>query len=320
MINLLEQLDSYNFIKAVLGLLIGGILLGYFYYGYRLLRRDEGQNIGESDMRLYFFAYIQLCLYIFKTSIVELSLLEYSFRILKLVINITVIITFLDYILNEIYAHSIQKAFKFSLSLSVGFLVFMVVDANFARDCGENFWELFDIIYLASTAIIVYLGSKAISEITAIENHSINQPSDPITKQFSLHLIWNQKNNYFIIIMGSLISCLLFVATDFIKFFFVVADKKNFCTFILSGYTLTGKVTFCLFELAGNILPMYTIYYVYVIKNWSLLDVNPRQEVNLSEAYDSLRSHLIVEMEIKTIKQRKLEESKQTIKITFDNN
>ena len=315
MINFLQEFDSYSFIKAAVGLLAGGALLGLFSYGYVLLKRDKNQLISESDFRLYLITYIQVFLLIAEWSIIQVSLIEYPFRIIKLVLNISISVTFLYYILDEIHTQSIDKAFKFSISGAGILLVFMLFGKNSNEDCGQNFWELYDLAYLSSSIIIVYVGSKAISEITTMENQNMNQPSDPIAKQISLQLIRNQKNNYFLMVVGVLLGCLLFIMMDLLKFF--AADNSISCENMFIEKSIWMKVLLVLTEFAANVVPMVTIFYVYVAKNWSLLDYNKKQDLSISEACDSIRSRMIYEREMEDFNKYGDEKEHAEFKITF---
>ena len=60
-----------------------------------------------------------------------------------------------------------------------------------------------------------------------------------------------------------------------------------------------------------------TIFYVYVGKNWSLLNYGPKAEGSLDDDGDSLRSKLILEVELEDFKRQKQEEAKFEFKITF---
>ena len=315
MINFLQEIDSYIFIRAVAGFGFGGAVLAMFSYGYVLLKRDNYQLVSESDFRLYILAYIQVFLLIVEWCVVQVSLVEYPFRIVKLVLNISITMTFLYYILDEVYTASIEKAFKFSISGSAVLLLFMLFDKSETKHCGHNFWELYDLTYIASSAIIMYIGSKAISDITAIENQNMNQPSDPIAKQISLQLIRNQKNNYFIMILGISLGCAAFVTIDVMKFF--RPSSEQLCSSMFSEKSLFTKIVLVLVELLANLLPMMTIFYVYVAKNWSLLTYNLKPDLSVSEACDSIRSRLIYERELEDHNKYKEHQGDPDFKITF---
>ncbi len=315
MINFLQEVHSYIFIRAVAGFGFGGAVFALYSYGYVLLKRDNYQLVSLSDFRLYMLAYMQVFLLLVEWCVVQVSFVEYPFRIIKLVLNISVTMTFLYYILDEVYTASIEKAFKFSISGSVILLLFMLFDKSETKHCGHNFWELYDLTYIASSGIITYIGSKAISDITTMENQNMNQQSDPIAKQLSLQLIRNQKNNYFVMILGISLGCVAFVAIDVMKFF--RASPTQLCSSIFSQKSLVAKLLLVLVELLGNLLPMMTIFYVYVGKNWSLLTMDLQPDLSVSEACDSMRSRLIYERELEDHQRYREQQGEPDFKITF---
>jgi hypothetical protein len=316
MINLLEDHTSYAFVKGVLGWLLGGLLVGGFCYGYILLKKDNYQLVKEREVRLFMISFIQAVVFMVNWAIVEMSLLEYPSRVLKLVINIDITATFLYYILDEVYSGSIDKGFKLSISGAGILLLMMIFDRRVLADCGDNFWELYDLLYFISTSILVYVGCRAISDITSVENENIKQPSDPIAKQISLQLIRKDKSNFFYMVLGILFGCLLFLGIDLYKFYSETPEEHVGAQFFRNKSFLM-KICLGLLEFLANALPMATIYYIYIIRNLSLLDYTVRPDTSLEDACDSLRSQMILEIELEEVKKHRESQSKFDYKINF---
>lgn len=316
MINLLEDYSSYAFIKAILAWVIGGLLLGCFCYGYSLLRKDNYQLVKVDEVRLYIIAFAQLLVLTLNWAVVEMSFLEYPSRILKFVLNISVTVSFLYYILDEVYTNSIEKAFKFSISSSIVLLVFMMFDEKVFTDSGENFWELYDLLYALSTGALLYVGCRAISDITAVENQNLNQASDPIAKQISLQLIRKDKSNFFFLVTGILFGCVLYIFMDFMKFYEVDTQAIMGGNFFV-GRSLTFKITMAVIDLAANCLPIVTIYYIFVARNLSLLDYNVQTDASVHDACDSLRSQMILEIEMEEQNKQKAELARFDLRVNF---
>ena len=316
MINLLEDYSSYAFIKAILAWVIGGLLLGCFCYGYSLLRKDNYQLVKVDEVRLYIIAFAQLLVLTLNWAVVEMSFLEYPSRILKFVLNISVTVSFLYYILDEVYTNSIEKAFKFSISSSIVLLVFMMFDKKVFTDSGENFWELYDLLYALSTGALLYVGCRAISDITAVENQNLNQASDPIAKQISLQLIRKDKSNFFFLVTGILFGCVLYIFMDFMKFYEVDTQAIMGGNFFV-GRSLTFKITMAVIDLVANCLPIVTIYYIFVARNLSLLDYNVQTDASVHDACDSLRSQMILEIEMEEQNKQKAELARFDLRVNF---
>lgn len=316
MLNLLQDYTSYAFIKGVLGWLLGGPLIGCFCYGYILLKKDNYQLVKEREVRLFMISFVQVLVFAANWAILQVSLLEYPSRVLKLVLNIDITATFLYYILDEVYSGSIDKGFKISIS-GAGVLMFiMVFDRRVLTDSGNNFWELYDLLYFMSTSMLVYVGCRAISDITNVENENINQPSDPIAKQISLQLIRKDKSNFFYLVVGIMMGCLLFLGFDFMKFYGETPESHAGGQFFRDK-SLVMRLVLALFEFLANNIPSVTIYYIYIIRNLSLLDYNVRPDTSLEDACDSLRSQMILEIELDELKKRKESHTKFDYKINF---
>lgn len=316
MINLLEDYTSYAFIKAILAWVIGGLLLGCYCYGYSLLRKDNYQLVKENEVRLYIIAFVQLLVLTVNWAVVEMSFLEYPSRILKLILNISVTVSFLYYILDEVYSSSIEKAFKFSITGSIILLAFMIVDAKVFTDSGDNFWELYDLLYALSTGALLYVGCRAISDITAVENQNLNQASDPIAKQISLQLIRKDKSNFFFLVTGILFGCVLFLFMDFMKFYEVDTQNISGGNFFVEK-SLAFKITMAVIDLAANCFSIVTIYYIFVAKNLSLLDYNAQTDASIQDACDSLRSQMILEVELEEQKKQKADQARFDLRVNF---
>jgi hypothetical protein len=318
MINLLTERGSYWWLEGILGLGIGGSVLGVYSWGWVLLRRDKGQLLTPEDRRLYAIAFIQTVILVIHWGVLRITFFEYPSRVLKLLLNIFIGTTIIYYRFGEDISPKIRKALSISVFAISALLIFMLFDADIRADCGDNFWELFDLLYILTTMFIIYVGTIAISEINILEHQNINTPSDPQVKILSLQLIRNQRTNYLLIIVGNGLACGLFVFSDLMKFYVGIPSGESCkCQDLFMDKSLFKRTLLVLTELLANLLPALTLFYIYVGKNWSLLDLDTKPETSLNEACESIRSQLILETELEDLKRLKEDKSKFELKITF---
>lgn len=293
---LLAHVSDYSFVRAILeGPVLVATLIG-FAYGYRRIQKDNNRVLEKGDVLLYKMSLLQTIVLFINITLMSFSYITYLSSILKLFQSATITIIFAYYILSQEYHESLERAIRYIFIGLICLWVLMILDTQSSNDCGQSLWQVFCSAYTIETSLLAYFGTKGLMEVMKSERECAKERTDPIAKSVTLDILNQQKSNYFLLVLTSVLSAVCSILACISKFS-ISGGEDLLCSNIIADRSALYGGYLVMIDTLGDVALNLSVLYAFFYKKRHLFEDDMLIDKTPSEVFDSIRSELIENMQ-----------------------
>ena len=137
--------NLYDKIMAITCGILSMISVYYFRKGYKLINYKKHQSVNtDSDLLFYRFAFIQVVLICFDYVILNLGIIYYTLRVLKMFQIMGLCLVMYGYHMNNNDLKALAKILYLSIGFCIFYWVLSIIFGHFANSCGQSLYLIYD--------------------------------------------------------------------------------------------------------------------------------------------------------------------------------